>query len=96
MTFEPGPYTNVSVLNGKTDPGDCRIFWFKPGVYYFNYTGTWTISRGTLVAGTPTNTLSTAVEPSVPGACVSPIPPDPHRSRGTPAMRSVAIYGKPV
>ena len=42
VTFNPGTYTDADALtnlmNGTTCPG--RVFWFKPGAYYFNFTNT--------------------------------------------------------
>ncbi|HEY7106053.1 MAG TPA: hypothetical protein VH986_06605 [Acidimicrobiia bacterium] len=66
VAFNPGTYTDAAALttlmNGVTCPG--RIFWFKPGQYYFNFTngtgaGTdheWSINdgRAKVIAGQPT------------------------------------------
>ena len=77
VTFAPGRYSDVAVLNSKTNLGNCTIFHFTPGVYYFNYSGTWIINKGTLIAGTPTTSIPSTGTISVPNACKSPIPPDP-------------------
>ena len=66
VAFDPGTYTDAAALStlmdGVTCPG--RIFWFKPGQYYFNFTnGTgagaeheWSINdgRAKVIAGQPT------------------------------------------
>jgi hypothetical protein len=81
VTFSPGRYSDVAVLNNRTNGGNCTIFWFKPGVYYFNYPGTWTIGKGTVFAGAPTapnpNPPNTKTPPTVGNSCVTPFPPDP-------------------
>src|SRR6185369_13015643 len=40
---------------------------FRPGVYYFSYTGLWDIDQGTLIGGDDTLTGVTA--PAIPHAC---------------------------
>lgn len=88
LTFSPGMYTSVNDLNKLNDCKD-SIFWFKPGTYYFNFRNgdaaeqgdgntEWSIDTGYLVAGTlaPGTTLSlSSPPPTIPGACVSPVPP---------------------
>jgi hypothetical protein len=65
ITFQPGVYTNVSVLNSATSTGSCgsadTVYDFRPGVYWFNFNSPgnnsnniWQVTRGTLVAGRPT------------------------------------------
>ena len=70
--------TNSSKCSGS-------LWWFQPGNYYFDFhnsgansnplltsgSNIWTINDGTLVAGTPTGTLSAST--TIPGACVNPI-----------------------
>jgi hypothetical protein len=70
MSFEPGYYDDADALsNLMKGNGACRdkIWWFKPGVYYFDFhnSGTdrnqllpaadnvWKVLSGTLIAGTP-------------------------------------------
>jgi len=78
VTFSPGRYSTVSVLNDITNKGNCTIFYFKPGVYYFNYSGTWTVGKGTLFAGSPKiDPPSNTAAPTIGNSCYSPIPPDP-------------------
>ncbi|MGE5830809.1 MAG: hypothetical protein ACM30G_20945, partial [Micromonosporaceae bacterium] len=80
MTFAEGLYTSGAALNAKTT-GCKSIFYFPPGIYYFDFRDTkasdrvWTLDGGYLVAGTAALTNGTA--PSMPGACTSPIPPSP-------------------
>jgi hypothetical protein len=81
VTFTPGVYTDVNGLNNLTKSSGCKdsIFYFPPGTYYFNLSGSaeWLIDTGYLVAGTPTTPLVAGTAPTIPGACQSPIPPDP-------------------
>jgi hypothetical protein len=85
--FTPGTYNTLpelylSVVCSK-GPG---WLYFKPGLYFFDNIGTWTIGGTTLVAGTldlgrdgtgaggtTVSPASTMVAPAVPGACVNPI-----------------------
>jgi hypothetical protein len=76
VTFFPGLYTSVPNLNCNK----AKVFDFRPGVYYFNYPGLWTISSGILVAGSA-NALSASPLPTIPGACqsqISTINPNPN------------------
>jgi Tfp pilus assembly protein PilX len=89
-TFTPGLYTSANDLN-KLNACKDSTFWFKPGTYYFNFSNgdaeghgehgdgdtEWSIDTGYLVAGTlaPGTTLSPSSPPTIPGACVSPVPP---------------------
>jgi hypothetical protein len=81
VTFSPGLYTDVSSLNSMMRNSGCKnsIFHFLPGTFYFNFPSAteWLIDTGYLVAGTPTTPLVAGTPPSIPGACQSPIPPDP-------------------
>ncbi len=81
VTFSPGLYTDLVGLNNMMRSSGCRdsIFHFLPGTYYFNFPGSgeWLIDTGYLVAGTPTSPLVAGTAPSIPGACQSPIPPNP-------------------
>jgi type II secretory pathway pseudopilin PulG len=90
FTFNPGLYTNANDLNKLNDCKN-STFWFTPGTYYFNFRGgdgeehsdhgdgdtEWAIDTGYLIAGTltPGTTLSLSSPPTIPGACVSPVPP---------------------
>ena len=86
ITFDPGRYTNLSALNSLTSSIDngpnankCKgsIFHFRPGTYYFDFGGEWLVDTGYLVGGTETSTLDPDNPPAIPGACQSPIPPNP-------------------
>ncbi len=71
VAFEPGYYNNAAALNAlTTNAGDsCTTYWFKPGVYYFDFsnagTHEWKVSDGRLVAGTRTGIFSRD--------CISPL-----------------------
>jgi hypothetical protein len=91
VTFSPGYYRDARALTDLTNSNSCKgkVFWFKPGPYYFDFDNTatssgvsdphqWVVSVGQLVAGTPTdntgNVIGTPLVPStVPGACLNPI-----------------------
>jgi hypothetical protein len=82
---------NLTTGNGSCAS---KVWWFTPGTYYFDFHNnlsdpsydsvlgsggdTWTVSRGTLLAGTPTDAAGNVVSvppasPSIPGACQNPI-----------------------
>jgi hypothetical protein len=86
VTFEPGYYDDAAKLTAMMAGNSaCKhsTWWFKPGVYYFDFhnggtdpnpllgggNDVWTVDDGYLVAGTPKNGLPAAI----PGACVNPI-----------------------
>jgi hypothetical protein len=81
VTFTPGLYTDVTSLNSMTRNSGCKdsVFYFPPGTYYFDFPSSteWLIDTGYLVAGTPSTPLVAGTPPTIPGACQSPIPPDP-------------------
>ncbi len=62
VAFEPGTYNDAAALSTLMDGVTCpdRIFWFKPGQYYFNFTNAgsheWSINDGQakVIAGQPT------------------------------------------
>ncbi|WP_026163445.1 hypothetical protein [Kribbella catacumbae] len=75
VSFIPGYYDDaegLSTMMSGTSPCRHSTWWFKPGVYYFDFhntsnpllsgDNTWTVNSGTLVAGTPAG-----------GSCVSPM-----------------------
>ncbi|HEY4021017.1 MAG TPA: hypothetical protein VGM75_20175, partial [Pseudonocardiaceae bacterium] len=86
VTFSPGYYDDaVGLSNMMAGNSSCRhsTWWFKPGVYYFDFhnagstrnplllagSDAWTVNDGSLVAGTPTNTAGAVVPtPSVPAS----------------------------
>jgi hypothetical protein len=85
-TFEPGTYTDAQALSNFMDnSSSCKnsVWWFKPGVYYFDFQNTagghqWQVRTGQLIAGTPVNgagaTIAAPSKPiSVPGSCDNPI-----------------------
>ncbi len=89
-TFSPGYYDDAVGLSNMMDGGvsDCRVFWFQPGTYYFdfhngedfdaNLPGTskiWDISHQDVkvVAGaTPSGSAPTS-SATIPGSCKSPL-----------------------
>jgi len=96
-TFQPGYYDDAKALSDFMTSTTC-VYWFKPGTYYFDFHNTenpllpsqsgdvWTISRGSLVAGTATDASGnpivdgnhnplqdTNANPTLPGACENPI-----------------------
>lgn len=91
VTFTPGYYDDANGLTqmmSATSPCHHSTWWFKPGTYYFDFhnttnpllTGpnTWTITTGTLIAGTPTTPT---------GSCVSPV------GGGAPAPGAEFVFG---
>ncbi|NEA32328.1 hypothetical protein [Streptomyces sp. SID13031] len=104
VTFVPGYYDDadgLSTMMSGTSPCHDSTWWFKPGVYYFDFhnttnpllTGnnTWTVKDGTLVAGTPVNAAGAAigappVPAAIPGSCASPV-------GGAPAAGVQFIFG---
>jgi hypothetical protein len=85
-TFEPGTYTDAQALSNFMDTSSsCKnsVWWFKPGVYYFDFQNTagthqWQVKTGQLIAGTPVNSAGTPIAApskpiSVPGSCDNPI-----------------------
>jgi hypothetical protein len=84
VTFQPGYYDDAAALSAMMAGNSaCRrsTWWFKPGVYYFDFHngGTdptpilgggddvWTVNDGFLVAGTPTNAAGSVIAtPPVP------------------------------
>lgn len=86
--FSPGIYTDIGALNVLTSRCEHSILYFSPGTYYFNFpstqnNGIWTIGTNYLVAGTTTRDLVAGTPPSMPGSCVSPVPPKPATSTWT-------------
>ncbi|GAA2330597.1 hypothetical protein GCM10010170_008650 [Dactylosporangium salmoneum] len=79
VEFSAGRYTDLASLNGLTDNSGCKgsIFWFHPGTYYFDFGGEWLIDTGYLIGGTPTTQPVDGATPTIPGSCLTPIPPDP-------------------
>jgi len=81
ITMTPGLYTDVDALNDLTNSNKCQdTIWFPPGTYYFNFTKNvaWTVDNGAVVGGTKSpGQVVDGVAPTIPGACQSPIPPDP-------------------
>ncbi|GAA4417762.1 hypothetical protein GCM10023148_15920 [Actinokineospora soli] len=86
VAFEPGYYDDAAGLSAMMAGNSaCRrsTWWFKPGVYYFDFHNSgsnanpvlpnapnvWTVDDGHLVAGTPVNAAGAVVAtPSVPAA----------------------------
>lgn len=67
MQFNPGTYSSVTALNNAMSCNKAKVYDFRPGFYYFTYSGVWTISDNTMVAGSPTQLSATP--PAIPGAC---------------------------
>jgi hypothetical protein len=78
VTFTPGLYTDVALLNLMARCLN-TILYFPPGTYYFNFPAAtpWVIDSAYVVAGTPTAPLVAGIPPAIPGACRSPVPPNP-------------------
>lgn len=91
VTFQPGYYDDAAALNSlMSSSSKCGndIWWFTPGVYYFDFHNAglnsdpllnnnngknqWQVSSGYLIGGTRTS-AGTAYPPSIPGACYNPI-----------------------
>ena len=82
MTFSPGYYDDAAALSDLMDGnGPCKdsVWWFQPGVYYFDFqnsAGTiagisgsdeWLVKNGQLIAGRPVNSAGTVLStPSSP------------------------------
>jgi hypothetical protein len=92
MTFQPGYYDDAaalsSLMSGSGGPCKGSVWWFRPGIYYFDFHNSsnpllgggdvWSIKDGQLIAGTPVNGAGTvisrpSVPATVPGACQNPI-----------------------
>lgn len=72
QTVTPGRFTNASALSGLSGCSK-NVVWFKPGVYYFDFAGTWSVPSTFIIAGTPTIPLtSTPTAADMPDACVGP------------------------
>jgi hypothetical protein len=74
VEFFEGRYTSAAVLNTSTQC-DNNVYWFHPGVYYFNFDGVWNVAHGTVIGGN--TTTGTAPDPkkppTLPNACKSPV-----------------------
>lgn len=71
-TFTPGLYSNLDTLNNAySSCSAATVFDFRPGIYYFSFSGVWTINKGTTVGGS-TSPLGTT-PPTIPGACPNPL-----------------------
>jgi hypothetical protein len=95
LQFEPGLYTDSKALNDLMQGNDgskkgCpdAIYWFPPGVYYFDLDrgGEWSIPDGYVVGGIPTD--SHLGQPGhataeMPLSCRTPIPPDDDKGTWT-------------
>lgn len=87
VTFEPGYYDDAVALSNLTN-GGCKnkVKHFKPGTYYFDFHNgegpalpdgdhVWSISDATtdVVGGKPKGWTPAGGNPTIPGACVSPL-----------------------
>jgi hypothetical protein len=73
MVFQPGLYTSLSALNTAFNCPTPVRYDFRPGIYYFSFSGKWVIDQGTLIGGrlaplTSAETLNVAT-----GVCESPM-----------------------
>ena len=67
IEFQPGLYPDLALLTGALNCNKAVVYDFRPGVYYFSYTGLWDIDQGTLIGGDDTPTGTSA--PAIPHAC---------------------------
>lgn len=86
IEFDPGYYYSAAALTNIFSSCPTRMFWFKPGKYYFDFkdglsrwnaaSPIWTINNAStrMVAGKPDGWSSTDSnpQPTFPGACVPP------------------------
>lgn len=71
MTFQPGLYTDLRDLNEAWSRCPAATLYdFQPGIYYFSFSGVWTIDKGTTIGGAPS---LGSTPPSIPGACPNPM-----------------------
>jgi hypothetical protein len=73
--INPGRITNVNRLNTLTsNSASCQdvIVHFRPGTYYLDFNGTWTIQGGYVIGGR-NNTLGPGSAVNIPGMCPSPL-----------------------
>jgi hypothetical protein len=73
--IDPGRITNVARLNTLTSNSlSCQnmIVHFRPGTYYLDFNGTWTIQGGYVIGGL-NNTLGPGSAVNIPGMCPSPL-----------------------
>jgi hypothetical protein len=76
VQFNPGRYTNVTALNDATKCANL-VYNFRPGTYYFDFNGIWTLKAGYVIGGTMTGNFKTATPPTnMATACESPVPAD--------------------
>lgn len=86
IDLAPGIYTDLNRLNNLTRVNCKAIVHFQHGTYYFNFNGNgvWTVRGGYLIGGDLTSQVVDGQEPTLPGACVSPVPPVPTPPGWTP------------
>jgi Tfp pilus assembly protein PilX len=86
ITFDPGYYDDAKSLSTLMSNSGCAgsTFWFKPGLYYFDFhngddpalppgSHAWTVNTGALVAGTPVSPAGTTLaQPPLPGSLTVP------------------------
>jgi hypothetical protein len=71
----PGLFAGATALAALNSLDGCSkgVVWFKPGVYYFDFDGTWAVPNLFIIGGTPTVPLtSTPAISDMPTACVTP------------------------
>jgi len=72
ITFTPGVYSDLGALNDAWSRcSAAQVFDFRPGIYYFSFSGLWTINKGTTIGGSGSPLGTTP--PSIPGACPNPM-----------------------
>lgn len=79
VDLDPGRYTDrnkLNTLSGGTTSCQNVVLHFKPGIYYFDLGGTWSIGtsrNGYVIGGTLAGDFS-ASSPKLPGSCLPPVP----------------------
>jgi hypothetical protein len=73
VELEPGRYSNVAALNALS--GCDKVLWFKPGAFYFDFSGVWNVGASsnkaqTIVAGAKTFVSRPSPHPEVFNASV--------------------------
>jgi len=84
VNLAPGIYTDLNGLKDLTRVNCNAIIHFQHGTYYFNFNGQWPVRSGYLIGGDLTSQVVDGNAPTLPGACVSPVPPVPAPPGWTP------------
>lgn len=75
ITFQPGVYTDRTALNNLWGGScDAQVFDFRPGIYWFDFSGAWELDEGVTVAGSAAPLPNTAAAiGDLEQACPSPL-----------------------